>query len=91
VTTVTVRVTPRAASERTGPYVDGVLDLRVTRPPADGEATDAARRLLAAALGVPQSRVQLASGARSRTKRFDVAGMAPAAAEAALRRLTPAD
>jgi uncharacterized protein YggU (UPF0235/DUF167 family) len=88
---VTVRVTPHAASERIGPYRGGVLELRVVRPPADGQATDAARRLLATALGVPPSVVRLASGARSRVKRFEVVGQAPETVEGALRRYRPGD
>jgi len=88
---VTVRVTPRAASERIGPYHDGVLELRVVRPPAHGQATDAARRLLADGLGVPPSAVRLASGARSRVKRFEVVGKAADAVEVALRRYRPGD
>jgi uncharacterized protein YggU (UPF0235/DUF167 family) len=88
---VTVRVTPRAASERIGPYRDGVLELRVSRPPTDGQATDAARRLLARGLGVPPSAVRLASGERSRVKRFEIIGQAQETVEVTLRRHRLAD
>jgi uncharacterized protein YggU (UPF0235/DUF167 family) len=41
-------VTPRASSEAIGPFIGGVLRVRVTRPPADGEANRAVLRLVAA-------------------------------------------
>jgi uncharacterized protein YggU (UPF0235/DUF167 family) len=87
VAVVSVRVVPAASAARIGPYVDGVLHLRVSRPPYDGQATEAARRLLARALGVPPSSVLLRAGARSRTKRFEAVGLSEAAALARLRRL----
>lgn len=58
-----------------GPVREGVLLVRVTRPPVDGEANDAVRRLLADALGVPISGVTQRSGAQSRVKRFELAGL----------------
>jgi uncharacterized protein YggU (UPF0235/DUF167 family) len=91
VAVVSVRVVPGAGALRIGPYADGVLNIRVTRPPADGQATEAARRLLARALGVPPSSVLLLSGARSRAKRFEALGLSDAAARARLRRLQPPD
>jgi hypothetical protein len=75
---LTVRVTPRADADRIGPFADGVLQARVTRPPADGEANHAVRLLVARALGVPRSSVVLLSGARSRTKRFAISGVSEA-------------
>ncbi len=70
-----LRVTPRANAERVGPYADGLLGVRVTRPPADGEANRAVLRLVAGALGVPPSSVTLVAGARSRRKRVAVEGL----------------
>jgi len=72
---LTVRVTPRADADRVGPYAAGVLHVRVTRPPAEGEANDAVLRLVARALGVPRSAVTLVAGARSRTKRYAIDGL----------------
>ena len=80
---LTVRVTTRAATDRAGPFADGVLHARVTRPPADGEANQAVAALVARTLGVPPSTVVLLSGARSRTKRFGIDGLS--AAELAAR------
>ena len=75
---LTVRVTPRADADRVGPFADGVLHARVTRPPADGEANHAVTLLVARALGVPRSSVTLQSGSRSRTKRFAIDGVSQA-------------
>ena len=72
---IQLAVTPRAAADRVGPYRDGVLRVRVTRPPADGEANRAVLRLVARASGVPPSRLTLASGERARRKRVTVEGI----------------
>lgn len=72
---LTVRVTPRADADRVGPYAAGVLQVRVTRPPADDEANDAVRALVARALGVRRSAVTLVSGRRARTKRLAIDGL----------------
>jgi uncharacterized protein YggU (UPF0235/DUF167 family) len=74
-------VVPRASGERVGPLVDGVLRVRVTRPPVDGEANRAVIRLLADALEVSSSRLELVSGAAARRKRIRVAGMGDAELE----------
>jgi uncharacterized protein YggU (UPF0235/DUF167 family) len=55
------------------------LKVRVTAPPVDGRANDAAARLLAGALGIPAARVVLMSGAQSRLKRFRVSGLSVSA------------
>jgi len=68
-------VSPRSAADRVGPYEAGVLHVRVTRPPADGEANRAVLRLVAGALGLPPSRVALVAGARARRKRVRVEGI----------------
>ena len=61
---------------RKGPLVetgdDGVLTVYVREPAADGEATAAVIRVLADHFGVLRSRVELVSGATSRTKRFRI-------------------
>ena len=72
--TITVRVTPRSvrtAVERTG---DAIV-VRVRAAPEGGRATDEAVAALAAALGVPRTAVRPRTGARSRTKVFEVAGL----------------
>ena len=86
---IIVRVRPGSDADRIGPYTEGVLSLSVTRPPAEGAATDAARRLLARALQIPPSTVRLVAGVRSRTKRFQAAGLTDAMASRRLARYRP--
>ena len=75
---LTVRVTPRAETDRVGSFAGGALTLRVTRPPADGEANVAVVGLLARALRVRRSAITLVAGARSRTKRYAIDGLSRA-------------
>lgn len=72
---VALRVTPRSAVAGVGPWRNGVLHVRVSRPPTDGQATAAALAAVAAALDVPPSAVRLIQGARGRHKRVAVAGL----------------
>lgn len=72
---VCVHVQPRSGRDAiTGRYGEAVR-VRVQAPPVDGRATEAARRLVAAAFGLPPGRVQLVSGERSRLKRFRLDGV----------------
>lgn len=81
---VHVHVQPRAGKDAiTGRHGDA-LRVRVHAPPVDGRATEAVRRLLAAAFGVPAAAVELASGERSRMKRYRLRGLARRDAEARL-------
>ena len=71
---VEVRVTSR--SRCPGVEADGdLVRIRVAEAPVDGRATEAARRALAAALGVPSASVTMTTGRRSRTKHFRVGGV----------------
>jgi uncharacterized protein len=71
--TVVVRVKP---GSKKGPLVvtgaDGELTIYVREQAVDGKANAAVVKLLADYLGVPRSRIELASGATSRTKRFRI-------------------
>lgn len=50
----------------------GVIQLRVTAPPADSAANDAVLRLLATALNQPRRDLTLLRGATSRIKLIEV-------------------
>lgn len=69
-----VRVKPGAGRTQVGGTYPGPLGkalvIEVKAPAVDGAATEAARRALAKALGVPISCVSLRSGQRSRDKLF---------------------
>jgi uncharacterized protein (TIGR00251 family) len=79
--TFAVRVQPRASRDAVGgewpaaPGQPAALKVRLTAPPVDDRANAALCRLLAAALGVPASRVRIVSGERSRLKRVEVRGV----------------
>jgi uncharacterized protein (TIGR00251 family) len=72
-----VRVTPRSAKPGIGGWRAGVdgreeLEVRVSESPTDGAANSAVIKLLAKALGVPRSEVDIVSGQTSRHKRIAV-------------------
>ena len=62
----------------------GRLQTRLPAPPVDGEANAALLAFLADALGVKRADVALLAGETGRRKRVRIAGLAPAAAAAAL-------
>jgi uncharacterized protein YggU (UPF0235/DUF167 family) len=74
--TVAVRVKPGSSRSRVGGCHDGAfgpaLIVAVNAPAVEGRATEAARRALAGALGVPAASVSLRSGATGRDKLFAV-------------------
>ena len=83
-----LRVTPRAArDEVTGWREPGVLAVRVTAPPVEGEANRAVAAVLARALRVPRSTVTVVRGERGRDKVVRVAGLGMGELEARLARL----
>ena len=86
-----VRAHPRAAAPGVGPWRDGVLHVRVTAPPTDGRANEGIRRAVAKALNLPPGRVRLVAGERSRTKRFELDGIAPEVLAARLTAIGSAD
>jgi uncharacterized protein (TIGR00251 family) len=55
------------------------LKIRIAAPALEDRANEALAVFLAQQLGVPRSAVALASGARSREKRFEVAAAVPEA------------
>jgi uncharacterized protein (TIGR00251 family) len=74
-TTLTVRVELKPGARTAGLAGDGaILRVKVKAPPIDGRANAEAIELIAHAFGVSKSRVALASGARSRIKRFRIDG-----------------
>jgi uncharacterized protein YggU (UPF0235/DUF167 family) len=56
-------------------WADGVASVRVTSPPVDDAANEACGELLARALGVRASDVEIVGGRRSRNKIVAVAGV----------------
>ena len=63
-----VHLQPKASREGILGEADGILKLRVTAPAVDGRANEACLRLLAKALDLPPSRLQIVSGQHARLK-----------------------
>ncbi|WP_159979815.1 MULTISPECIES: DUF167 domain-containing protein [unclassified Novosphingobium] len=66
-----LRVTPGAKVESLE-IADGRLLVKVRAKPEDGKANEAVRDLLARALGLAPSRLELLRGATSREKQFSI-------------------
>ena len=73
----TVRLTPRAVTDRVDGVLDGVLKARVTAPAVEGAANHALVRLLADELDVAHNDVRIVAGATSRQKMIVVSGVEP--------------
>ena len=72
--TFAVRVIPRASCDAIEGEHNGALKVRLTAPPVDDRANGALIRLIAQRLNVPKSAVRIVGGAKSRTKRVEIAG-----------------
>ena len=68
-------VQPRASRNEILGYRDKWLRVRVTAAPTEGEANRLCREVLAEALEIPPSRVEILSGHRARRKRVRVDGV----------------
>jgi uncharacterized protein len=83
-TLVRVRVQPRATRDEIVGWRADTLGVRVTAPPLDGRANAAVAALVASALGLPSSAVQVVRGERGRDKWLRVAGLSPSDVRARL-------
>ncbi|MCI0802775.1 MAG: DUF167 domain-containing protein [Chloroflexi bacterium] len=63
-----VRVQPKASRNQVDGFEDGTLRLRVTAPPTEGQANAGVIALLAKALGVSKSSLEIVRGHGSRDK-----------------------
>lgn len=72
---LTVRVQPRAAANALGGVHGSALKIRLTAPPVDGAANEALRRFLADTFRIPLRDVTIVSGAGSRMKVVELAGI----------------
>jgi len=75
--TLAVRVQPGARRNEIRDENGGPLKIRVTQSPEKGKANKAVVELLAKALGLKKSQIELLSGATSHQKRFLVRGIEP--------------
>ncbi len=72
---IEIRVQPRASRNSISGTRAGLLRIRVTAPPVDGQANAAAIALLAQALDLPKSSIHLVKGASSRQKTLAIESM----------------
>ncbi|MBI4538603.1 MAG: DUF167 domain-containing protein [Gemmatimonadetes bacterium] len=80
-----VHAQPRAGRSEIAGEHDGRLRVRLAAPPVRGAANQELIRVLAKALGVPRSAVEIARGRSARTKTVRVRGVTAAEARRALR------
>lgn len=73
---IRVHLQPRASRNEVLGFQGNTLRIRVTAPPTEGRANKALLQLLATALGVGRSDVELVAGLASREKLVAVAGLA---------------
>lgn len=71
-----VRVQPKSSRNEVVGFDGGALKVRVTAPPADGEANAALLGLLAHHFGCPRSALTLVRGRKSRDKWVRISGPA---------------
>lgn len=83
---VEVLVQPRASRAKIGPVHGDRLKVAVTSPPVDGEANAAVIEVMARALELPRSALEIAGGASSRRKSIRVHGLSPAQVQERLLR-----
>jgi uncharacterized protein len=85
IVTISVRVTPRADRNGVaGVRGDGVVLVRVTAAPTDGQANKAVLETLADALKLKKSQVSLVSGETSRDKKVQISGLSAAEVQSRL-------
>jgi uncharacterized protein (TIGR00251 family) len=86
---VNVRVMPRAPRSGVAGIRGGRLLVRVTAPPVDNAANAAVIEVLARALHLPRHSLRIVTGAASRNKTIEIAGLTEVQLRALLAR--PAD
>ena len=69
-----LKVVPKSSRDRVVGWVGDRLKVQVAAAPERGKANDAVVEVLAAALGVPRSRVRIVSGGTSPLKTVEVDG-----------------
>jgi uncharacterized protein (TIGR00251 family) len=71
----TVRVIPRSSRTEIVGELNGAVRVRLSSPPVDGAANAELVKLLAKALDVARSAIEIVSGEKSKTKRLRVSGV----------------
>jgi uncharacterized protein (TIGR00251 family) len=85
-----IRVQPRSSRSGVDDVHGDAVRVRVNAAPVDGAANEAVVEVIAKALGVPKRSVTIVSGATSRSKVVEVAGLTAASLRARLNEATAA-
>ena len=83
---ITVKVVPGSSRDAIVGVLGDRLKMKVSAPPEAGKANRAVRELIARALGVPKSHVEVIAGVSNADKTIRVRGVRAAAARAVLLR-----
>ncbi|HEX2062812.1 MAG TPA: DUF167 family protein [Acidimicrobiales bacterium] len=86
-----LHVQPRAGRSAVVGRHGNALKVRVAAPPEGGRANAACLALLASSVGVPESQLELVSGASSRMKQVRIIGTTGDEVRARLRRVVAAE
>src|SRR5258706_1606365 len=86
---VTVRVTPRAAKNDVVRVGDDSLIVKTTIAPVDGAANKAVIKMLSEALDCPKSSLRIKSGETSRDKGFVIEGVGQEELRRRIRQIKP--
>jgi len=81
-----VKVQPRSSRNELVGFQEGVLKVKLTAPPVEGEANQALISFLAEVLGTSKKNVVILRGDTSRLKLVGVHGISPAEAENKLKK-----
>lgn len=81
---LSIHVRPRSSRSAILGVREGVLEVALTSPPADGEANSELLGLLARSLGVRRGDLAIVTGASGRNKLIEANGVSPADARARL-------
>lgn len=80
-----IKVQPRSSASKVVGWSEGMLKVRLTAPPVEGEANMELIELLASFFGVAKKMVSLVRGEKSRTKVVGIAGLSKEKALAIIR------
>jgi len=70
-----IHVVPKSAKSEISGIQDDALKLKITAPPAEGQANEACKRFLSDILGVRKNQVTIISGHKSRKKTIAIEGI----------------
>ena len=83
---IETRVVPRSSRDEIKGVRDGILQVRVRSAPLQGQANEAARTLIAEALGICPTAVKLERGAATRYKKWAIEGLSLSEVQESLKR-----